>query len=163
MRKISILLAAVFMMAGLSACNDFSSPEGVVGTAYKAVKKNDLKLLRKTLDPSIRDQLGTKEGMASLKANLERADVTILDNQIVGGSSLGDDDQIVNYRLVTAALTIGVTCSVTWQDLPCNVDPRMGGPNPVYNGNIIPSRMCYSDANQKVEVRDCRITSVDAE
>jgi len=67
MKKISSFVLACLACMGLSACNDYSSPQAVVGSAYAALSKNDLKSFRKTLQGEALEQFGNAEGMALLQ------------------------------------------------------------------------------------------------
>lgn len=67
MTKSQGVLFLAVLAFGLSACNDYSTPKGVLGTAYKALKENKLKTFRKTLDGSALKEYGDELGMAKLQ------------------------------------------------------------------------------------------------
>lgn len=60
----SVLILGTF---SLSACNDFSTPKGVIGTAYQALKENKVKTFKKTLGDAALSQYGNEAGMATLQ------------------------------------------------------------------------------------------------
>ncbi len=70
MKKILSIAVAACLMAGLSACNDTTSPEGVVQMAAKALNENNLKDFTQTLSGNALAAYGNAEGMAKLKEKL---------------------------------------------------------------------------------------------
>ncbi len=72
-RSLVSTLAKVGLLAGLlglTACKDFRSPEGVLGTAYSALMNGDSVAFRGTLTGSARKEFGSIEGMARLRSEI---------------------------------------------------------------------------------------------
>lgn len=72
MKKKRFGLVAMLAVAllGLTACNDFGSPKGVVKTSASALKENDSELFFKTLTGDALQQYGSEEGMVILQKEL---------------------------------------------------------------------------------------------
>jgi hypothetical protein len=70
MNKLLTMTVALVSMAVLSACQNFSTPQGVAGTAGNALKKNDAKTFFASLTDQAAAQYGSESGFAALKAEL---------------------------------------------------------------------------------------------
>lgn len=79
MSRIRTLQVTVCALAlfGLAGCVDYSSPKGIVGSAYKALSKNDTKAFTRTLAGEALDRYGNLEGMIVLQRELAGLDVKI--------------------------------------------------------------------------------------
>jgi len=74
MKKITLSLIALSLVAfGLTGCNDFNSPKGVVETAYSSLMLNDTKLFTETLRGEAFERYGI-----SVKGKFFRHDLVLL-------------------------------------------------------------------------------------
>lgn len=79
------LVATLVAALGLSACNDLSSPESTLASAYTAVSKNKLSDLRETLVGKALDAYGNAEGLKKLQTELAGLEMTTGNKTYVGG------------------------------------------------------------------------------
>ena len=82
MHKKMVFLGIGMMAFGIMGCNDYSSPKGVVGTAYKALKENNSKTFYKTLAGSALEEFGNEKGMSELQAALSGLELDLGEEQM---------------------------------------------------------------------------------
>ncbi len=75
MKKQIGILALCATILGLAACNDLSSPQATIGTAYQALKSNHLKDFVETLKDKALEKYGNSAGMSELQNLLAGLDV----------------------------------------------------------------------------------------
>ena len=61
----------------LSACNDISSPKGILATGLEALQKSDISTLRGLLSGEALENYGNIQGMQLLRAKLEGRTISI--------------------------------------------------------------------------------------
>ncbi len=165
MKKITLSLIALSLVAfGLTGCNDFNSPKGVVETAYSSLMLNDTKLFTETLRGEAFERYGNLEGMIDLQRNLKDFDVEIgkvKEVDSVGRGFRGRTDtysvEIVgkkadseNVVLYVAAVKCEIIVTHHWV-----VGPRGSG----YRGGF-PDTGFPSSEKVSVQKVDCRIFDI---
>ncbi len=72
-------LLLLLTLLALSSCHEFTSPQGVIGTAYQALLDDDLKLWRQSLrDPALAQE-GSEAGMCTFQKRLLGQDINLKD------------------------------------------------------------------------------------
>jgi hypothetical protein len=69
-QRLSLAVVAVFGL-GLAGCSDYSSPQGVLGTALGALKKENVKAFKRTLTGAAAEKFGNLQGMAALSSEIQ--------------------------------------------------------------------------------------------
>ena len=77
------LASTLVLCLSLTACNDLSSPEGVLGTAFRALQKEKVKTFKRTLRGDALEQYGSIVGMAEIINELQPLDVKLGETQLV--------------------------------------------------------------------------------
>ena len=76
------LLVCVVAATGLTGCNDYTTPQGIVGTAYNALKNDKVKTLKRSLTGDALARYGNTAGMVELQKRFAgrelRAGATVL-------------------------------------------------------------------------------------
>ncbi len=80
MKKAVMTLVLGFVMVG---CNDLSTPESTLGSAYKALSKEKVKTFKRTLTGEALEQYGNITGMAAIIAELKPLDVKIGETKLL--------------------------------------------------------------------------------
>lgn len=88
MNKNLSIFAAVAALAVLPACNDYTTPQGVVATAYNAVQKDKLKTLKKTLKGDAKEMYGHTAGLVDLQNRFKGLEVSL------GKTTLDSTDKV---------------------------------------------------------------------
>ncbi|HAR44190.1 MAG TPA: hypothetical protein DCS07_16420 [Bdellovibrionales bacterium] len=68
MKNVSSVFVICISLFGLTACNTYYTPKGVIKTAGKALMANDVKLFRSTLTADMAVQYGNASEMANLRS-----------------------------------------------------------------------------------------------
>lgn len=71
------LVAVLGFGLTLSACSDYTSPQGVLGTAFSALKKEKVKAFKRTLTGAAEEQYGTLVGMGALAAEIQGLELSV--------------------------------------------------------------------------------------
>ena len=87
MKNKLIILGTIIAALGLSACNDLSSPENTIGSAYTAITKGNLKDFRDTLIGNALSRFGNRAGLSVLQQEFSNMQVAIGDKFYLGGTS----------------------------------------------------------------------------
>lgn len=69
MKKLS-LLAVVFACFGLTACDNYATPEAAIATAYKALEKSDTDTYLASLTPEAQATLGSAAAQDALRSRV---------------------------------------------------------------------------------------------
>ena len=75
-RGLSLAVGAVFALA-FAGCSDYTSPAGVLGTAFSALQKEKVKAFKRTLTGEAAEQYGNLVGMGDLAAEIRGLDLTV--------------------------------------------------------------------------------------
>ncbi len=140
--QVTVCALALF---GLAGCVDYSSPKGIVGSAYKALSKNDTKAFTKTLSGEALDRYGNLEGMIVLQRELTGLEVKVGKVTLTGTERENRRVELEKYTVdvvgrkrgeesaqYTAVMTAKVECEHSWSYhyepyLPAHLD-RPGYP-----------------------------------
>jgi hypothetical protein len=148
MTKNWTLVLAAFALTG---CSDFTSPQGVIGTAYTALTKENPKLFKKTLTGEAKARYGSLEGMVELRKLLDGRRALTGKVELVKTDRDGRGWDHVRYYTVdvlgsrgagdaTKVLTADVECQVRYTrnhiDFPHHHGYPHGGRYPYYYGDI---------------------------
>jgi hypothetical protein len=179
--KKAIVLGAVLALFGLSACNDFSSPQGVVGTAYHALKTNNPELFNKTLKGDALLNYGNLNGMAKLQDELKGLDVMAGNTVLVSTDPVGHSNWMVKARHYTVdvmgkkagdvsaqfarVLTANVDCEVSYdweRDYPMDgyPYPYFPGPHGGWYKSQDASAVQKAGEKEMVEYSTCLISAL---
>ena len=72
MNRRTALLACLVAATGLTGCNDTTTPQGIVGTAYNALKNDKVKTLKRALMGDALARYGNTAGMVDLQRRFAR-------------------------------------------------------------------------------------------
>jgi hypothetical protein len=67
MKRVLLVLVCAAALTGLTGCNDYTTPQGIVGTAYKALSKDNVKTFKRTLTGDALARYGNLAGMVDLQ------------------------------------------------------------------------------------------------
>jgi hypothetical protein len=104
------LLLLICVSVALSACQDFSSPDEVIGSAYSQLNEDNLKGFQQDLSGSALTTYGTAHAMTSLRAKLDAQQFTLTADQLIGH---GKHTAIYQVATVPSLLTFTVICAET--------------------------------------------------
>ena len=76
-RFIGLAVALLGVSVAVSGCNDYSSPQGVIGSAVTSLKKEKVKAFKRTLRGEALKQYGNLLGMAELLKILQEHEFSI--------------------------------------------------------------------------------------
>ena len=76
-RFVGLVVALLGFTVALSGCNDYSSPQGVIGAAVSSLKKEKVKAFKRTLRGEALKQYGNLIGMAELLKILQEHEFSI--------------------------------------------------------------------------------------
>jgi hypothetical protein len=99
MKKLALLTLSLVALTGLSACNDYSTPSGVVATAGRALEKDKAKTFKRTLTGEALARYGNDEDMAALRAELSVYEVKSLRTFLTSTEIIGRHHKILTYSV----------------------------------------------------------------
>lgn len=89
MNKHMLLIFSLVFLA--TACDDYTSPDGVVKTAFKAVQDNNLKTFRKTLSKKQKEKIGNQESLDQIRQQLsEYSDLQLKEPRFLSEEGYGN-------------------------------------------------------------------------
>ena len=128
MKSVKSLFACAALVA-VSACQDFSSPKGVLGTAATALQKNNIDDFRKTLTPNGVEKYGDEASFLSIQSKLKPYKKLNVASQKVVRAERGDQglghhgDVLREYsvdvqagRNTLVVFNADVVCTVSWYE-----------------------------------------------
>jgi hypothetical protein len=134
MKKLFLVLVLSLITFSLSGCNDLSSPKGVIGSAYQALKVNKLKTFKETLIGAALEQYGNPEGMLSLQSAIADKDL------ISGAETLTHFEKDFWGRTVEENYTVQILSKKTGDN--------MDAWGPFWVAKILCKSRYYNDNNQ---------------
>ena len=173
-RWVSMGVAAVLSMA-LAGCSDFGSPQGVLGTAFSALKKEKVKTFKRTLTGEALEKYGNLVGMGELAAEIQGQDLslgTIVLKSVEKNARGHDVRRVYSVEVLSRDLTgqslktgtfrrfkdATVECKISyvrqWNGDWANCD--VVGPRPGFCSRPYPGQFTTE------QVVDCRIASLDS-
>jgi hypothetical protein len=107
MAQKNIPIFAALAAFGFTACVDHSSPKGVVGSAYSAITKSEIKEFKETLILNALEEYGSRNGMLLLQTRFSGMELKIDEPILASDERLGNGwrglDHYRNYVVEVSA------------------------------------------------------------
>lgn len=148
-KNLVIVLSALVAAFALAGCNDLSTPEAALGSAFKAIKKNKLGAFKATLSGDALAQYGNAEGLKALATQLSGLKVSLGNKQYLWNRRVSHRHDRYSYSLDILVKAEGQATESRFKTAFVVCD--------WHAGRVYPGRGQYDPGTDLPETTECKI------